>query len=457
MWHALDPAPPTPRLPRVPPRHETQLTVVDLFAGAGGISEGFRQAGFAVIAGLDNDPDAAATYRRNFPEAMVATGDLRAPDVKDRVLAAARSASVLVGGPPCQAFSQMRNHTRVIDDPRNALYREFVHVLRETAPMAFVMENVTGMDQMGVRAQIAADLGLDGEYAVLPQVVDAADFGVPQTRKRLLFVGVRRSLGMTPPKMRGTGATEAVSLVRVMGPGRPRYEVVVQESLLSMRIADALANPDDLMVVTVADALSDLSGLPVGNRADALPYAQVAEPTSAYQREMRLGAGHTLTNVQVPRINADTRLRLEGIPNGGNHRDLSGELLDRYITGQRWGQDNGTGRLSRRHFYAYRRLHPSVWAWTLNTKGDSVYHYEHPRALSVREFARLQSFPDRFTFTTDPRQGMIEGRHDGGPAHSRYRQVGNAVPPLLARAVATALLAEVTAAREREATLAKSA
>ena len=99
-----------------------------------------------------------------------------------------------------------------------------------------------------------------------------------------------------------------------------------------------------------------------------------------------------------------------------------------------------TGRLSRRHFYAYRRLHPDIWAWTLNTKGDSVYHYEEARSLSVREFARLQSFPDRFTFTTDQRKGMIEGRHDGGPAHSRYRQVGNAVPPLLAKAVAGAVL-----------------
>ena len=121
---------------------------------------------------------------------------------------------------------------------------------------------------------------------------------------------------------------------------------------------------------------------------------------------------------------------------GGNHRDLPERLLERYLTGQRWGQDNGTGRLSRRHFYAYRRLHPDIWAWTLNTKGDSVYHFSQARSLSVREFARLQSFPDRFVFTTDSRRGPLPGRHDGGPAHSRYRQVGNAVPPLLARAAA---------------------
>lgn len=433
------------------------FTVLDLFAGAGGLSEGFRQAGFSVVAGMDNDPDATATYALNFPEAQVITGDLRAPAIREQVLAAGRYGSVLVGGPPCQAFSQVRNHARMIDDARNALYREFVHVLGETRPMAFVMENVTGIDQMGVRTQIASDLALDGEYLVVPQVVDAADFGVPQTRKRLLFVGVRAGMGMTPPRLQGTGATDAVTLVRVPGPGGCRYQVVVQESLLSMRMADALSDSDNLAVVTVADALSDIAGLPVGNRLDVVPYEELAAPTSAYQRQMRVGAGSALTNVQVPRLNADTRLRLEGIPEGGNHRDLSEALLDRYITGARWGQDNGTGRLSRRHFYAYRRLHPAIWAWTLNTKGDSVYHYEHLRALSVREFARLQSFPDRFTFTTDPRREMIEGRHDGGPAHSRYRQVGNAVPPLLARAVANALMAELTAACERQALRVKTA
>jgi len=430
------------------------LTVVDLFAGAGGISEGFRQAGFSILAGLDHDPDAAATYAANFPEATVILGDLRAPAVRERVLAAARSATVLVGGPPCQAFSQMRNHTRMISDPRNVLYREFARVLADSMPQAFVMENVTGIDQMGAREQIADDLGLDGEYTVVPQVVDAADFGVPQTRRRLLFVGLRSTLGAAVPILRGTGAIEAVALVRSSGPGGPRYQIEVQENLLNAGIADALEDSENLAVVSVADAISDLTELPAGNRADVVPYAQVAVARSAYQRQMRSGAGYELTNVQVPRINADTRLRLDGIPNGGNHRDLSDALLEGYITGQKWGQENGTGRLSRRHFYAYRRLHPAVWAWTLNTKGDSVYHYQYPRALSVREFARLQSFPDRFRFTTDTRSGALDGRHEGGPAHSRYRQVGNAVPPLLARAVATALLAEFTALRRRDATAA---
>lgn len=423
--------------------------IVDLFAGAGGLSEGFRQAGFTIAAGTDNDPDALATYRTNFPEAEAILGDVRQPDIRERVLAAARAADVLVGGPPCQAFSQVRNHTRMIDDPRNALYQEFVDALRITRPLAFLMENVTGMDQMGVRDQILADLALDGAYAVQAQVVDAADFGAPQTRKRLLFIGVRAGTGMSPPILAGSGVTDSVALARFTGARRPRYQLAVQQHLLSMRLGEALADPENLTAVSACQALSDLADLPAGRRNDEIPFAELPAPQSAYQRLMRQGASAVVSNVQVPRINEDTALRLKGVPQGGNFRDLDEALLRRFITGQRWGQDNGSGRLSRKHFYAYRRLHPSIWAWTLNTKADSVYHYAAARALSVREFARLQSFPDRFIFTSDPRRGTIEGRHDGGPAHSRYRQAGNAVPPLLAKNVAQAILSELNAYRER--------
>jgi DNA (cytosine-5)-methyltransferase 1 len=248
---------------------------------------------------------------------------------------------------------------------------------------------------------------------------------------------------MVPPELAGSEATQAIALARFTGARRPRYQVVVQDHIRSLRTGEALADPEDISVVSAAEAIGDLIELPVGNRQDVLSYSELPEPRSAYQRMMREGAGKTLANVQVPRINPDTKLRLLGIPPGGNYRDLQEELQDRYLTGHRWGQDNGTGKLSRKHFYAYRRLHPGVWAWTLNTKADSVYHYSAARALSVREFARLQSFPDRFVFTTDTRPGMIEGRHDGGPAHSRYRQAGNAVPPLLAKAVAESLLAQL--------------
>jgi DNA (cytosine-5)-methyltransferase 1 len=414
-------------------------TVIDLFAGAGGIAEGFRQEGFRSVAASDIDPDACATFARNFPDAVVVHGDLRSADVKAALLEAGGRADVVVGGPPCQAFSQVRNHTRLIDDPRNSLYREFVAIVGRVLPSAFLMENVTGIDQMGFREQIASDLELAGEYVVFPQVIDAADVGAPQTRQRLVFIGVRRALGIAAPRVPHTGVTRAISLARALRRGKHRYELEVADDMFSGDLVSALHDPESLTAVTASQALSDLVQLPAGHREDVLDYAALGPPRSAYQRLMREGNSGELHNVQVPRLRQDTLLRLQAIPPGGNHRDLPEELMQRNLVGEKWGPENGTGLLSRRHFYAYRRLHPDIWSWTLNTKADSVYHYQAVRSLSVREFARLHSFPDRFVFTTDPRTGSLLGRHDGGAAHSRYRQVGNAVPPLLARACAAAI------------------
>lgn len=417
--------------------------VVDVFAGAGGLAEGFRQGGFTVVAGTDVDPDTCATFARNFPDAGVIWGDIRSPDVRERVLDVASDADVIVGGPPCQAFSQVRNHSRLIDDPRNALYRQFVAIVAHAAPKAFVMENVPGLEQMGVKEQVAADLSLDGEYDVSAQVADAADFGVPQTRRRIVFIGIHRSLRRQPPRLEGSGATSALVLARGNGSYPVSYRVRGSGTDARSWI-ERLADPGDLAVVTAEQAIGDLSVLRADTPADTLPMARLPQPKSAYQRMMRDGAREAIFNTSVPRINADTVLRLDEIPKGGNHRDLPEALLERYLTGARWGPEAGNGRLSRRHYYAYRRLHPRFWCWTLNTKADSVYHYALPRALSVREFARIQSFPDRFVFTTDPRKGKLPGRIVGGAAHSRYRQVGNAVPPLLARAIAEALSTTLT-------------
>jgi DNA (cytosine-5)-methyltransferase 1 len=426
-------------------------TVVDLFAGAGGIAEGFRQEGFRSIAASDIDPDACATFARNFPGAAVVHGDLRSSEVKAALLESGGQADVVVGGPPCQAFSQVRNHVRLIDDPRNTLYKEFVEIVGRVRPAVFLMENVTGIDQMGFREQIAGDLELAGEYVVLPQVIDAADVGVPQTRQRLIFIGVRRSLGISPPRVPHTGITRAMGLVRSRQRGTYRYRLEAAADMFSGGLVASLNDPEDATAVTAEQAISDLAALPPGNRLDVLGYESLGEPLSAYQRAMREGNSDVLHNVQVPRLREDTALRLRAIAPGGNHRDLPETLTRRNLTGEKWGPENGSGLLSRRHFYAYRRLHPDIWSWTLNTKADSVYHYKALRSLSVREFARLHSFPDRFVFTTDSRPGELLGRHDGGAAHSRYRQVGNAVPPLLARACAAAIrkaVFERTSSRE---------
>lgn len=417
----------------------TRLRVADLFCGAGGLAEGFRQAGCSIVVGSDADPDACATFALNFPESVTVHGDIRDARIRRSLTAATDGdIDVLVGGPPCQAFSQVRNHARLIEDPRNALYREFVRLLGKLEPRAFVMENVPGLEQMGVREQVLEDLALKGIYSVRSQVVDAANFGVPQTRKRIIFMGIHSSLELDPPQMSGSGATESFSLDRRNGGSRVRYTVAAGRALFAP--LEQLKDPEDAEYVTAEQALSDLEILVAGERRDEMSTAVLPAPSSAFQRQMREGLVGTIKNVSVPRLNADTRIRLLRLPPGGNFRDLPTELTKRYLTGDRWGPSNGTGLLGRKHFYAYRRLHPGLWSWTLNTKADSVYHYRRPRALSVREFARLQSFPDRFVFTTDPRGGNLPGRIDGGAAHSRYRQVGNAVPPLLGRAIAAALI-----------------
>ena len=418
------------------------LRIADLFCGAGGLSEGFRQAGCEIVAGTDVDPDACATYSLNFSEARTIPGDIREARTRRAVYEAASDAEILVGGPPCQAFSQVRNHARLLDDPKNSLYREFVRAVAKLEPLAFVMENVPGLDQMGVREQVVEDLGVRGAYRVTAQVVDAVDSGVPQTRRRIIFVGIHSSLGFDPPALSQSAATSALALQRLNGRGRVRYEVAAYSG--SFGSVDVLSDPDNASLVTAQQAIGDLELLQAGRRDDEINLDELPAPTSEYQRRLRAGLSDRLTNVSVPRINTDTTLRLAELPPGGNHRDLPERLRLRYLTGELWGPHNGSGQLGRTHYYAYRRLHPSIWSWTLNTKADSVYHYSVRRALSVREFARLQSFPDRFGFITDPRRGPLPGRIDGGAAHSRYRQVGNAVPPLLARAIASTLVESLT-------------
>jgi DNA (cytosine-5)-methyltransferase 1 len=418
--------------------NDRTLTVIDLFAGAGGFSEGFRQAGFQTVVANDFDEWAAATYSDNHTRhgARMIVGDICSPRVRAQLIECVQGQriDVVIGGPPCQAFSQVRNHDRIIKDPRNSLYRQYVSIVETVQPLAFVMENVVGLDNLAggdVKRQIVEDLQLGGRYFVESTVVDAALFGVPQSRPRILFVGVRSDLQMRPPFPRGT-TLPLPQLERTWRRGRWAYELASSPlSPLEGQIAlQALLDDESIELTTVEQAIGDLCHLQPAEKLVRKPsdgvVSYVMEPSTAYQRARRAGST-VLYNADVPSIRDDTVRRLKAIPQGGNFRDIPERLNGRYLNGQKWGPDIGRDNLSRKHFSAYRKLHPNIFSWTLNTKADCVYHYATQRALSVREFARLHSFDDTYVF-------------NNGDRHSRYRQVGNSVPPLLAKSVAEALI-----------------
>ncbi len=406
------------------------LLSLDLFSGAGGFSEGFRQAGFHSVAANDVDPWAGATFKLNHEQhgTQFILGDIAAPSVQEQLFAAVsgRELDCVVGGPPCQGFSQVRNHNRLIDDPRNTLYRHYVAAIRHLRPKTFVMENVRGLESLGggsVRTQILEDLALEGEYRVASRVIDAASFGVPQNRPRILFVGVRADLKLEPRFPVSPFANTLPVLDR-----RARDDGYVykhKKSPDTVRALATLLDPDTDALVTVEQAIGDLTWLRANKLLvrkpsnDAIEYR--AEPQTAFQKARRIGSV-ALYNADVPSIRADTVARLAAIPHGGNFRDLPEELSARYLSGNKWGPELGRENLSRKYFFAYRRLHPRHFSWTLNTKADCVFHYNGKRALTVREFARLHSFDDSYHFLF-------------GDRHSRYRQVGNAVPPLFAKAI----------------------
>lgn len=421
---ALTGRPPAPR----------RYACLDLFCGAGGLAEGFRQAGFETVVANDADAWAGATFDLNHRRhgTHFVLGDISQPEIQEEILhrAAGHEIDVITGGPPCQAFSQVRNHKRIIDDPRNSLYRHFVQMIAAIRPRIFVMENVPGLENLAggvVRKQIIEDLGLNGDYVVQSRVVDAAAFGVPQTRLRVLFIGVRVDLRAEPSFPIGLDAPEYPRLDRIKNGVGYKY----QHAFLTLgnNALDLLLNPARLELVTVEQAIGDLIHLRPSAKLvrrpsdEALPYELPAE--SAYQRARR-HSSKVLFNADVPSIREDTVARLNAIPCGGNYRDLPESLSARYLNGRKWGPELGRDNLSRKYFFAYRKLHPDHFSWTLNTKADCVYHYGASRALSVREFARLHSFNDTYLFLH-------------GDRHSRYRQVGNAVPPLLARAIAEAI------------------
>ena len=401
---------PAPDLVRFPGKGRPQPpegpTCIDLFSGAGGLAEGFRAAGFSILAANDSDPAAGVTFRRNFPEADFFAGPISRLRGTHLIAASAGkvgSLDCLIGGPPCQAFSY-NNHQRSESDVRAGLFRDYLRIVKALRPKALVMENVPGILTVGggtVVEEIYESLEALG-YECEGRILYARDFGVPQLRQRVFFVATR------------LGWDEELFPEGTFGPcpkPKPRHDDYVHTW---ERQSDR--HYGHLNAVKVGPAISDLPAIPNGGGADRLRYA--APPRTILQKMLRNGE-RFVPNHKTRTLGGLMMERLRFIPQGGSWRDIPFQLLP---AGMQRAQRNS-------HTTRYGRLSRHGVCSTILTKCDPHWgRYIHPsqdRIISVREAARLQSFPDRFEFY--------------GYMSDQYRQVGNAVPPLMAAAVGRAV------------------
>lgn len=337
--------------------------IIDLFCGCGGLSKGFEMAGFEVKIAIDMWTDAVKTYNHNHKSSVAVCEDIHnwTDEFLEQLVEDGDVVGV-IGGPPCQGYSTVG--TRDIDDPRNHLYLEYCRVVEKLKPDFFVIENVKGLLTLANGAfgeDIIKRFSILG-YTVKSKILNAADYGVPQNRQRVFFVGMKNEKYEFP---------------------RP-YE----------------------KKWTCEDALSDMPLINDENgMREEMNYR--CEAKNEYQSLMREKSKVVLNN-QITIHSEQTKHIIAMIPDGGKIKDLPSEY---------WSV--------RRYNKAFERMGSNRQSNTVDTGHRNYFHYSENRIPTVRENARLQSFPDDFEFL--------------GSKTSQYKQVGNAVPPLLAQAVAEAI------------------
>lgn len=377
-------------------------TTIDLFCGAGGITEGFRQAGYRCLYGNDIMSEAIETFSHNHPEAIADNGPVEEVDpsvVRKKLGLAEGELDVLVGGPPCQGFS-INAPERFLDDPRNKLFKHYVKFVAEFLPKTIVLENVPGMAQLGdgkVLRQITSELTKLG-YKLTVKILFAAHYGVPQERWRLIVLGSRTHVLQHPePTHFATGRTNF-----------RRGEMIFQ---LTEEDRTRL-----LPCTTVADAIEDLPRLEMGEGSEEVGYTHDAK--SDFARKIRSQENVTFNHFAA-KLGKQNQERMKHVPPGGSWRDIPHDLLPKGM--QRARRSDHTKR--------YGRLLANGLSGTVLTKCDphwgTVFLPDQDRTLTVREAARFQSFPDSYRIL--------------GSRVSQYEQVGNAVPVLMARAIAMKL------------------
>lgn len=390
-------------------------TAVDLFSGAGGLTLGLVDAGFDVRLSSDWDVACEATHNRNLPQVpfvRTSVENLSGPEILERTGLKAGELDLLVGGPPCQGFSIIGQ--RQIWDPRNGLVRHFIRIAEELKPRCVVIENVPGLatlEQGAVLREIGR-LFNEAGYVVECAELLAAQYGVPQMRWRMFFIAWRLDQGRRGGFPQPTHGTSGIG------------------DLLPNRTISASETKGFL---TIGDAIGDLPAIEAGECKDCYE----GGPKTAYQVAMRDQQPKVLGNHYAARLAAQNLARIRSLKPGQDWRDLPLALLP-----------GGMQRAHRKdHTRRYRRMKWDGVARSIITrfrdpKSGEYTHPEQHRTISIREAARIQSFPDWFVF---------EGSYT-----QQYDQVGNAVPPLLGRAVAVELAKMLRSAADEDAAPVKS-
>ncbi len=354
------------------------INVVSLFSGGGGFDLGFVSEGYKIIWAIDNNNNAVKTYSANIGNHIICA------DINQIDIHTIPHADVVIGGPPCQSFSLAGN--RNVEDKRGQLVWKYIHIIEHVQPQAFVFENVTGLlsarNSQGKKIiDLLKTAFTNIGYTIELQVMNAADYGVPQRRKRVIIVGLKNAKFVFP---KATHNEEGIGLKRY---------------------------------VSAKDALGDL---PAAIEDEHEHILHSFTPKNDFQRYVR--KGNSLTEHYVPRMSKLDKYIVRHVKPGGNYMDIPADVNSTRI--RRLQRDGG-------HTTCYGRLAPHKPSYTINTYfnrpnvGCNI-HYKEDRLITIREALRLQTFPDDYVIISSSKQG-------------KNLIVGNAVPPMLAGVIAREL------------------
>ena len=392
------------------------MKILDTFAGAGGFSLGFDLTGsFKIIGAIEMDQWAADTFKHNHPLANVLVGDIQNYDAEFLLDTFTERPDIILGGPPCQGFSIANRKAGDTLDPRNSLFKEFIRLGRVFEPQIMIMENVPNLIKAKTSSkELVIDIIIkelkDLGYSVYNKILSATDYGVPQIRKRLIVIASKKPLDNPFPK-----PTHSANQI---------YNSLFDEPLKNTPF--------------LWDAISDLPQILACEGAEVMEY--ICEPKTQFQKSMRAHCNMVYNHVAM-RHSKRMVERFASMSWGQSISDVPDHLkpIKRSSNGEfstnLYDQNN-------------RRMHPEKQCHTI---AASFYaNFVHPylnRNFTPREGARIQTFPDWYVFKGKPtvvshkllqREGREEEKHLG-----QYNQIGNAVPPLLAKAIALNLISQL--------------